>query len=142
MKCRICGGRGDRVVTAADNWGVVRVVGGEVGTCTCAPVAVPPLPKEPLTPQDFADYLWSLHGILNKEKLDQDRGLESERTPVTDMLSAFASFLSCAADDGLWEVDEHGRMAVYPDGGHMDTPWGLMSAMRNGVISQLEKEKE
>jgi hypothetical protein len=146
MKCRICGGSGDRIVTATtDNFGesdAVRVVGGEVGTCTCAPVTVPPLPKEPLAPGDFADYLWSLHAILNKEQLDIGRGLEEERSPLTGMLSSVASFLSCAAEDGLWKTDEHGRMALDSEGEHMDTPWGLMEAMRCAVIDELEREKK
>jgi hypothetical protein len=105
------------------------------GSYEVAQVKVPEPPKGSITPSDFADYIWFLHGILNRDAPDVGSGLEPERSQATNVLSCFASFLSCAAEDGLWKEDEDGKMG----NGH-ETAYGVMRGVYELVLRDVQTE--
>ena len=92
---------------------------------------VPPVPKT-VTGEEFADYLWTLHCILVGDPTGTEPGRRSNSDAEANMLESFASFMSCAAEDGLWETDEEGRI-----GNDQETLFGLMSNLRNRVVKKV-----
>ena len=89
-----------------------------------------PPPELPVTPQQFADYIWELCTVLNG---GGDASVDPSKSAEVAMMTGFASFFSCAAEDQLWETDSEGRMAMDPDGESICTPAGLMIGLYERV---------
>ena len=106
----------------------ILVEGLRLALQTCKPQNVLPMIPTEVSPAEFAEYLWTMHCILVGDKPGTEPGRRSSGGPDADMLETFASFMSCAADDGLWVLEKDGTM-----GNDQDTPFGLMSGVREHV---------
>lgn len=95
---------------------------------------VPAPPKLPVTGQQFADYIWELTCILNNNPEIAAKPKNGE----VDLMQKFASFFSCAAEDGLWDEVEGGLIAINDEDEPLDTPGGLMQGLFDYVCRERE----
>jgi hypothetical protein len=112
--------------------------GLRIALLSCKPKQEPLVPAVPdkVTAQDFAEYLWTLHCILVGDPPGTEPGRRSVGGLDAGILETFASFMSCADEDGLWKVDHEGNI-----GNGQDTLGGLMQGLRAHVILRLEGKR-